>query len=106
MGGDKTKTICQADLSAMVDDFCDKKLFSEEEKPIARVCLSLLMVGVKKQTVRMLSEPCPNFETYWNNLKGNHYFKGKKVDIEELDTDIPFVIMMLCAKGHFKRQIA
>ena len=102
-------SVCQADLLTLSEELYQKKVINRNEKPLARMCLALLMVGVKKTTVRMLSEPCVNFNEYWENLERNGYFEGsivkrtRTVALEDLDTDIPFILMMLCAEGKLKR---
>jgi len=101
--------ICQANILEMNQELQTKKLYDKEESEVARFCLACLCVGAKKTNVRMLSEPINprKFHIYWNNLKTNHYFnKDKTIDIEELETDLPFLLMMKCAEGFLERKEA
>lgn len=98
--------VCQADILKIDQELQDAKVYGQEESEVARFCLSCLLVGAKKRTVMLLSNPIKseNFQKYWENLQANHYFtSGKKIDIEFSDT-VPFLLMMNCAKGLIERK--
>ena len=103
-------TVCQADIVEMDKELQGKNLYRAEESDVARMCLALVSVGVKKRTVRMLSEPIDSskFKEYWNHLEKAGYFangSGKPVDMESLEeSDIPFVLMILTAQGKLERK--
>jgi hypothetical protein len=103
-------SVCQAEILDIDKELQGHKLYENQESEVARFCLACIMVGAKKTTVRMLSEPIKfeNFKKYWKNLERNHYFKqDKTVDIEDLvENDVPFLLMMNCAKGILERKEA
>jgi len=99
-----TKVLFKADLDHEIEELINNNLFGEEEKDVARVCLACLMIGVNKRKVRKLAN-CEKFDVYWSNLEKNHYFTNDgKIDIDSLDDDIPFVLMMKCADGMLERK--
>jgi len=96
----------EADLDNQINTLIEKRLFGKEEADLARVCLACLFLGANKSEVRKVAD-CKNFDVYWNNLARNRYFtKDKKIDIDCLDTDIPFLLMMKCAQGILERKEA
>jgi len=98
------KVLFKADLDDEVNNLIAKRLFGEEERDLARVCLACLLLGVNKKKVRKVAD-CDKFEEYWKNLEEAHYFSDdQKIDIEPLETDVPFVLMMKCAKGTLLRK--
>lgn len=98
------KVLFKADLDDEVNNLIAKRLFGGKERDVARVCLACLFLGANKRKVRKIAD-CKKFEEYWDNLEKTHYFsEDKTIDIEALDTDIPFVLMIKCAKGTLLRQ--
>ena len=101
--------VCQADIIETDKELQAKNLYGSEESDVARVCLALVSVGVKKRTVNILAQPITKekFDLYWQNLEKNGYFdngKGKAVTLESLEeNDVPFILMMKCAQGQIER---
>lgn len=99
--------VMQIDILEMDKELQSKKVYGSEDSDVARMCLSLLKVGVKKDSVFELAQPIKRkkFNDYWRNLKNNGYFgSDKRVKIESLDeSDIPFVLMLLTATGRLER---
>ena len=88
------------------------KMLSEGDKeyePEAKVVVALLTMGCldKKAIEKKSNVNNKRFENIWQNLGKGGYFavNGKIIiDKDSNDTDIPFILMMLVAKGHLERK--
>jgi len=99
--------VCQADILRIDEKLQKARLYEKKESEVARFCLSCLLVGAKKSTVKILSQPIgeENFQKYWQNLQRNHYFaEDKKIDIESTE-NVPFLLMINCASGILERKL-
>ena len=99
------RVLFQADLNQAVIDLEKKNVYGPELNDVAKVCVACLYLGANKRKVKRLAN-CKNFEEYWSNLEKNHYFnEDQTINLEDLDTDIPFVMMINCAKGFVEREV-
>ena len=99
--------VSQADLAEATKDLIKNKVIEPESAEVAHFCLSLLVFGADRRKLKATVD-CQKFNEYWNNLSKNGYIeKGTKhlaLDKDFFETDIPFCLMIACAKGYLERK--
>jgi len=89
-------------IESIVEVLVEKKKINKDDVDAARVCLACLCVGANKEKVQALLQR-KSLEPYWGNLQP--YFDGEKVIVDDeyfFKNDIPFLLMVLTAKGFIK----
>ncbi len=104
------KIVCQADIQKIDRELQSKNTYGAEDADVARVCLALLSIGPKRESVKMLAAPIEpaKFRKYWNNLRKNGYIEGKKLSLDKdfFENDIGFLLMVNAAQGFLERTLS